>query len=167
MSSMTASIYIPIIRVKTTEEFIKNVFQYKNIGEVQTVDFVFNKVKQRYEAFVDFKIYEGSQEATDFINSIENLEEQTKLFYNENNFWPILKNRNPGKKVVNHDYINTSDIIEENNKLKKENERLTKLVAGWSGYEVKQPEYAWADDPAYQVIYPPIRQSNAKYAKSR
>lgn len=164
---MTASIYIPVIRVKTTEEFIKNVFHYKNIGEVQKVDFVFNKVKQRYEAFVEFKIYEHSQDANNFINSIENLEEQTKLFYNENNYWPILKNRNPGKKVVNHDYINTSDIIEENKKLKEENERLTKMVAERSGYYVKQPEYAWADDPTYQVIYPLIQQSNAKYAKSR
>jgi len=160
MSSMTISIYIPIIRGKTTDEFVKSVFQYKNIGEVLRVDFVFNKVKQRIEAFVHLKTYEHSQEATDFINSIENAEEQTKLFYNENSYWPILKNRNPDKKVVNDDYLNFGDTKEELLKIKEQVEHLTKLVEARN-----KPRECWMDDTTYSMNYPPI--SDVKRTKSR
>jgi len=97
------SLYIPIIR-NTSEEYIIKMFKTHNIGKVMRVDFVFNKTKNRREAFVHFDEWFASTESKQLQEDILDPNTKTQFKYQGDKFWPLLVNRNAHKQVNNPNY---------------------------------------------------------------
>ena len=100
------SLYIPIVHDNHTELNIKNVIKTQKFGEVDHVDFVWNKVKNRREAFVHFKVWYDNDVVSEFIKCLNNPETKTRIYHTNNNFWPVLVNRNANPGHKNPNYIN-------------------------------------------------------------
>jgi hypothetical protein len=128
-STMIASLYIPIVNSETTDEYIGKCFNEKNIGKVSRVDFVFNKEKQRREAFVHFSEWFNTDQAnrlkTELETNIAN-GKKCRFIYNKNMYWPILINKNPLDKSSPERKSNGVYEIEERiNTIEKNIERLS------------------------------------------
>lgn len=120
MSSSLLSLYIPIISDLTSETYIKKMFKTKNIGKIMKVDFVYNIVKNRREAFIHFEEWFDNEESKKLRNDILDPNSKTRFKYSsDNKYWPILVNKNPDKKILNPKYkILSKEEIK--NSLKKE-----------------------------------------------
>ena len=106
------SLYIPIISKTTSEAYIKKMFDSNNIGTIMRVDFVYNKSKQRTEAFIHFDKWFETTESNALKEDILNPNTKTQFKYNKsNNFWPLLVNKNPNKRVNNPNY----EVIDSTN----------------------------------------------------
>jgi len=107
------SLYIPIISDSISENFIKKVFVNKNIGKILRVDFVKNLEKNRREAFIHFDEWFVNDEVNALKEDIKNPNTKTKLMYNDKNFWPLLVNKNPHKRVNNPNYsvLEKSEVL--------------------------------------------------------
>ena len=111
--SSVLSLYIPVISVFITENYIKKVFKSKNIGNVLKVEFVKNIEKNRYEAFIHFSEWFDTEEAKKLQEDINNINTKTRFVYNDNKkFWPLLVNKNPHKRVNNPKYqmLNSNSV---------------------------------------------------------
>tara|TARA_B100001769_G_C22019893_1_gene548042 strand:+ start:573 stop:1040 length:468 start_codon:yes stop_codon:yes gene_type:complete len=100
------SLYIPILRDNETDLNIKTVFKTQNLGEVEHVDFVRNKLKNRREAFVHFKVWYDNDNVTKFMKCLNNPQTNTRVYHTDNKFWPVLVNRNANPENKNPNYIN-------------------------------------------------------------
>lgn len=100
------SLYIPIVHDNDTELKIKTVLKTQKFGEVDHVDFVRNKVKNRREAFVHFKVWYDNDNVAEFIKCLNNPETKTRIYHTNNKFWPVLVNRNTNPENKNPNYIN-------------------------------------------------------------
>ena len=100
------SLYIPIVHDNDTELKIKTVIKTQQFGEVDHVDFVRNKVKNRREAFVHFKVWYDNDNVAEFIKCLNNPETKTRIYHTNNKFWPVLVNRNTNPENKNPNYIN-------------------------------------------------------------
>ena len=98
------SLYIPIISDSISENYIKKIFVNKNIGKILRVDFVKNLKKNRREAFIHFDEWFINDEVNALKKDIEDPNTKAKLMYNDKNFWPLLVNKNPHKRVNNPNY---------------------------------------------------------------
>lgn len=105
------SLYIPIIR-NSSEEYIIKMFKTHNIGKVMRVDFVFNKIKNRREAFVHFDEWFSSEESKQLQKDILDPSTMTRFKYQEEKFWPLLVNKNAHKRVENPNYtiLNKAEV---------------------------------------------------------
>jgi len=105
------SLYIPIIR-NSSEEYIIKMFKTHNIGKVMRVDFVYNKIRNRREAFVHFDEWFPSDESKQLQNDILDPTTMTRFKYQGENFWPLLVNKNAHKRVENPNYsiLNKTEI---------------------------------------------------------
>ena len=105
------SLYIPIIR-NTSEEYIIKMFKTHNIGKVMRVDFVYNKVKNRREAFVHFDEWFTNEESKQLQNDILDPNTRTQFKYHGEKFWPLLVNKNAHKRVENPNYtiLNKAEV---------------------------------------------------------
>jgi hypothetical protein len=105
------SLYIPVIG-NTSEEYIIKMFNTHNIGKVMRVDFVFNKVKNRREAFVHFDEWFTSDESKQLQRNIMDPNTKTQFKYHGEKFWPLLVNRNAHKRVENPNYeiLNKAEV---------------------------------------------------------
>ena len=97
---MAASLYIPVIGKNVCAEFVAKKFLEANIGNVERVDFVVNKVKGRREAFVHFSEWFASETANKLKSQLEismSTGEQCQFKYNNDTqqYWPLLVNKNP------------------------------------------------------------------------
>ena len=97
------SLYIPIIR-NASEEYIIKMFKTHNIGKVMRVDFVFNKIKMRREAFIHFDEWFTSTESKRLQDDILDPNTKTQFKYHGEKFWPLLVNKNAHKRVENPNY---------------------------------------------------------------
>lgn len=104
--SSVLSLYIPIISNTTTEGYIKKMFETNKIGKIMRVDFVYNKAKDRNEAFVHFDEWFDSNESKSLKEDIldPNTKTQFKYSATTTKFWPLLVNRNAHKRVNNPNY---------------------------------------------------------------
>ena len=117
---MVNSLYIPIIGTSITEDFIKEAFLKKSIGNVARVDFVFNKIKKRREAFIHFNSLFKNESVKVFMQDIENPFSQAKFYYTEDKYWPCYINKNPNNnKVSNEKYLIEEDIKDIREKIDK------------------------------------------------
>ena len=104
-SSSVLSLYIPVISKTTSEAYIKKMFTSNKIGKIMRVDFVFNKAKNRNEAFIHFDEWFNTTESMALKEDILNPDTKTQFKYNESNkFWPLLVNKNAHKRVNNPNY---------------------------------------------------------------
>ena len=106
VSSSVLSLYIPIISNTTTEGYIKKMFETNKIGKIMRVDFVYNKAKDRNEAFVHFDEWFDTTESKSLKEDILNPSTKTQFKYSATTtkFWPLLVNRNAHKRVNNPNY---------------------------------------------------------------
>tara|TARA_B110001452_G_C15233115_1_gene427021 strand:- start:1120 stop:1554 length:435 start_codon:yes stop_codon:yes gene_type:complete len=107
------SLYIPVISEYTNEKFIIKMFEEHKIGKVMRVDLVFNKSKNRKEAFIHFDEWYNTEESISLKSDIENPNTKTRLVYMKSGkYWPLLINKNAHSRVNNPDYemLKTSDI---------------------------------------------------------
>lgn len=116
-SSSVLSLYIPIISKNTSETYIKKMFDSNKIGKIMRVDFVYNKVKDRREAFIHFDEWFDTTESNSLKEDILNPNTKTQFKYSATTtkFWPLLVNRNAHKRVNNPNY----EIL-DSSKLKNE-----------------------------------------------
>jgi hypothetical protein len=105
------SLYIPIIR-NASEEYIIKMFKTHNIGKVMRVDFVFNKIKMRREAFIHFDEWFTSTESKRLQDDILDPNTKTQFKYHGEKFWPLLVNKNAHKRVENPNYtiLNKAEV---------------------------------------------------------
>lgn len=115
---MAMSLYIPVIQKTVSDAFVKKVFTEKKIGQVSRVDFVYNKQKNRHEAFVHFNHWFDTETANQLKMSLLDNTIKTKIYYTEKHFWPILINKNPYTKTFNPMYIDQSKFFEQEKQLK-------------------------------------------------
>lgn len=91
------SLYVPIVGSAITEEYIKHIFFSKDIALIDRVDFVFNNIKGRREAFIHINHWKEN----DFNNEIKKIllkNNNYKFYFDEHNkksFWPLLITTNP------------------------------------------------------------------------
>ena len=99
------SLYIPVISEHVSESYVKKMFQKKNIGIILRVDFVKNIEKNRREAFIHFDEWFDTEESKLLKEDILNPDTKTQFKFNDTgNFWPLLVNKNPHKRVNNPNY---------------------------------------------------------------
>ena len=105
------SLYIPVIR-NASEEYIIKMFKMHNIGKVMRVDFVYNKAKNRREAFIHFDEWFASDESKQLQEDILDPNTMTRFKYQGDNFWPLLVNKNAHKQVNNPNYkiLNKTEV---------------------------------------------------------
>ena len=105
------SLYIPVIR-NASEEYIIKMFKTHNIGKVMRVDFVYNKAKNRREAFIHFDEWFASDESKQLQEDILDPNTMTRFKYQGDNFWPLLVNKNAHKQVNNPNYkiLNKTEV---------------------------------------------------------
>tara|TARA_Y100000389_G_scaffold163308_1_gene166508 strand:+ start:1795 stop:2250 length:456 start_codon:yes stop_codon:yes gene_type:complete len=114
---MSISLYIPIIQRTTTDAFVKKIFAEKHIGQVSRVDFVYNKEKNRNEAFVHFDYWFDSDSANQLKITILDSTVKSKIYYNDKQYWPLLINKNPNEKKFNPKYIDQNKLFEQEKQL--------------------------------------------------
>tara|TARA_B110001450_G_scaffold73943_6_gene70377 strand:+ start:2766 stop:3215 length:450 start_codon:yes stop_codon:yes gene_type:complete len=104
-SSSVLSLYIPIISKTTSEAYIKKMFDSNKIGKIMRVDFVFNKSKDRNEAFIHFDEWFNTPESSALKEDILNPNTKTQFKYGTTTkFWPLLVNKNAHMRVNNPNY---------------------------------------------------------------
>jgi len=105
-SSSVLSLYIPIISKTTSEAYIKKMFDSNKIGKIMRVDFVFNKAKERTEAFIHFDEWFDTSESNALKEDILDPNTKTRFKYSTTTtkFWPLLVNKNAHKRVNNPSY---------------------------------------------------------------
>ena len=105
-SSSVLSLYIPIISKTTSEAYIKKMFDSNKIGKIMRVDFVFNKAKERTEAFIHFDEWFDTSESKALKEDILDPNTKTRFKYSTTTtkFWPLLVNKNAHKRVNNPNY---------------------------------------------------------------
>ena len=126
-TKMSVSLYIPVIQRTINADYVKEVFKTRDIGEVNRVDFVFNKEKHRHEAFVHFERWFDTDTANKFKLSIQDKTIKTKLYYNDKQFWPILVNNNPTQRTFNPKYIDQDKFFEQEKQLEIIKQQLINL----------------------------------------
>ena len=92
-----ASLYIPIVGSAITEDYIKHIFNSKGIALIDRVDFVFNNIKGRREAFIHINHWKEG-DVNNEIKEILLKNNNYKFYFDENNkksFWPLLITTNP------------------------------------------------------------------------
>ena len=102
-SIMLTSLYIPIINNNVTENYISTCFHMHNIGKVNRVDFVFNRQKNRREAFIYFSEWYATDASRMLKSQLESSslsgsEQQCRFMYdvsNKSKYWPLLLNKKP------------------------------------------------------------------------
>lgn len=97
-NTMIASLYIPIIGKNITQEYIIKCFHEHNIGNVERVDFVINKVKNRREAFVHFSEWYNTAASNNLRSQLETSSktgQHCRFIYNGTQFWPLHLNKKP------------------------------------------------------------------------
>ena len=129
------SLYIPVIQQTISDAFVKKVFTEKNIGEVSRVDFVYNKQKNRHEAFVHFNHWFDTDTANQLKTSILDNKIKSKIYYSDKNFWPILINKNPYTKTFNPKYIEQSKFFEQEKQLDILKKQLADLEKAYVSQE--------------------------------
>ena len=118
-SSSLLSLYIPIISKTTSEVYIKKMFNLNKIGKIMRVDFVFNKAKERTEAFIHFDEWFDTPESNALKKDILDPNTKTQFKYStRTNFWPLLVNKNAHVRVNNPNY-EVIDSIKINSDYKK------------------------------------------------
>lgn len=132
---MAMSLYIPVIQQTISDAFVKKVFTEKNIGEVSRVDFVYNKQKNRHEAFVHFNHWFDTDTANQLKTSILDNKIKSKIYYSDKNFWPILINKNPYTKTFNPKYIEQSKFFEQEKQLDILKKQLADLEKAYVSQE--------------------------------
>ncbi len=129
-SSSVLSLYIPIISKNTSETYIKKMFDLNKIGKIMRVDFVYNKSKDRTEAFIHFDEWFDTTESNSLKEDILNPNTKTQFKYSATTtkFWPLLVNKNAHKRVNNPNYevIDSTKLkIEIKKTLNMENKKNT------------------------------------------
>ena len=112
------SLYIPIITKNITEYYVKQRFLENKIGCVRNVDFVFNKEKNRREAFIHFKVWFNNKKARDLLSDIKNEGTRTQFIYYNDKFWPLLMNKS-SKDSKNDNYVTEDKNVTEDKKIVK------------------------------------------------
>jgi uncharacterized Zn finger protein (UPF0148 family) len=87
------SIYIPTVKVNTTEEQIKRVFKQLDLGVVSRVDFV-EREKGHNMAFVHFD-YWMINNSSYLLQERILFQGQGKVVFNDPYFWIVMENKNP------------------------------------------------------------------------
>lgn len=125
-SSSVLSLYIPIISKTTSEAYIKKMFDSNKIGKIMRVDFVFNKAKERTEAFIHFDEWFDTSESNALKEDILDPNTKTRFKYSTTTtkFWPLLVNKNAHKRVNNPNY----EIL-DSSKLKIEYKKTLNMVS--------------------------------------
>lgn len=129
------SLYIPVIQRTITDAFVKKVFAEKDIGQVSRVDFVYNKAKNRHEAFVHFDYWFDSDAANQLKISILDAKVKSNIYYYDNYFWPILINKNPYTKTLNPKYIEQNKFFEQERQLEMLKQQLSELEKAYLSQE--------------------------------
>lgn len=135
------SLYIPVIQDNITETNVKQVFIKKNYGEVERVDFVRNKLKNRREAFVHFKVWYDNEDVKEFKDRINNPNTKTRVYHTNNKFWPILINHNVNPEKKNPNYINENDMEVVDSDKESYKELVDKLNKTIADYNLLKNEY--------------------------
>ena len=128
-SQVMYSVFIPTISKAHTEEIIANYFALNSVGKVERVDFVEhqNDVKGFQKAFVHFSPQQKTHEIMEAIEQkgsyrfypCEMKERHSCSFKEQNEYWILLKNKNPVPKTE----LNI-DQLSHNQKLMEEREAL-------------------------------------------
>ena len=126
--NMFTSIYIPVINSDITEEYIAKCFHEHNIGKVERVDFVVNKLKSRREGFVHFLEWYNSDASNQLKSQLENSSEtgqNCRFTYNGTNYWPLLLNKNPLDK--NNPERKSNSVYELEDRISNIEKRIEQL----------------------------------------
>ena len=121
------SLYIPIIGSFVNEDDVKKSFINRNIAEIERVDFIFNNIKGRREAFVYISCWNENKYSVKMVNALLK-KNNYRFFYLENNkklFWPLLINKNPLSIDSPNRVSNNHYTIEE--RINKMSEHLNAL----------------------------------------
>lgn len=119
------SLYVPIIGTNISQSYIISAFENNEIGKVIRVDFVQNMEKNRREAFIHFEEWFTNDKAANLKKDVLDPITKTRFKYTKtDNFWPLLINKNPDKKVNNPKY----EIISEEQLKEEHAKNLTKFT---------------------------------------
>lgn len=121
------SLYIPIISSFINEEFVKYSFHIKDIAIVERVDFVFNNIKGRREAFVHINSWKDNTHSKKMQNALIQKNNYKFYFHEQDHkmFWPLLINKNPLEENSPERVSNSVYTIEE--KIHAMNQHLNTL----------------------------------------
>jgi hypothetical protein len=128
--SSPISFYIPYVKYSHTEESIKSIFEYFEIGKVSRVDFEFlynpdSELNiEKKMCFVHFEYFYSNS----FAKFLQSILEQPDYYYalelNPTEFWKIYKCRNP----IPNTHKNIHQLAEEMKKLENYLFEATKMI---------------------------------------
>ena len=112
--STTTSMFIPRMNADITQEFITSEFERQEIGKVTKVDFIpkhrelpNGMVEDYFMAFIHLDWY-SNVAAQNIKNRLDD-GQQTRIVYNDPQYWIVMKNKNPQASVSASE---TGDVAE-------------------------------------------------------
>ena len=112
--STTTSMFIPRMNADITQEFITSEFERQEIGKVTKVDFIpkhrelpNGMVEDYFMAFIHLDWY-FNVAAQNIKNKLDD-GQQTRIVYNDPQYWVVMKNKNPQASVSTSE---TGDVAE-------------------------------------------------------
>ena len=92
--SVMSSIYIPFVNCDVDETFMSAVLGVAKLGEIERIDFVMDRQRQRRSAYVHFvDRCEGTGFWSDAFRGALDRGECVKIFYNSRGYWKCIKSR--------------------------------------------------------------------------
>ena len=96
------NLYIPYIKTEITDEYIKHVFDYLNLGKVNDIEMINNTLKldnRIYSGYLNIDLYD-TEEAKEF-NYKLNSNQHIRIYYKNKSYWIIKKEDINENKYIN------------------------------------------------------------------
>ena len=100
MSTMkNISLFIPHIFANYRKEDVVKVFEDKQIGKVNHIDYIkkFNKGTDYYAAYIHFEYWYENAEAVKLNRDVLDTQKEARIMYEEPWYWIVLENKTPQK----------------------------------------------------------------------
>ena len=100
MSTMkNISLFIPHIFANYRKEDVIKVFEDKQIGKVNHIDYIkkFNKGTDYYAAYIHFEYWYENAEAVKLNRDVLDTQKEARIMYEEPWYWIVLENKTPQK----------------------------------------------------------------------
>jgi len=103
MSTMkNISLFIPHIFANYRKEDVVKVFEDKQIGKVNHIDYIkkFNKGTDYYAAYIHFEYWYENTEAVKLNRDVLDTQKEARIMYEEPWYWIVLENKTPQKMNI-------------------------------------------------------------------
>ena len=112
MSSIVKSLFIPVIDISFSADYIVDAFYCQDIATISRVTLLSYTIKTRIynKAYIDIHEWHPSEAAYNFIGRLKDPTREARIVHNDDDWWAVEVNKNPfmtnSKKMAKFTTIN-------------------------------------------------------------